>query len=154
MGFRVIAVDSGDKRVFCRAQGAEVFIDFLVSPDLSTEVWEITGSGASAVIVTAASRRSYEQATEMLGYGGTLVCVSLPTEAFNLPLQPKDFLDKGISVTGIGAGRLGQVQEALDFAARHQIRANVEVFPLEQAEGVFKRLHQQNIIGRAVLDLR
>lgn len=136
------------------AQGAEVFIDFLTSPDLPRDVRDITGSGASAVIVTAASRKSYEQATEMLGYSGILVCVSLPTETFDIPLQPKDFLDKGCSVTGVGAGRLRQVQEALNFAAKHQIRPVVEVFPLGQAEDVFKRLHQQKITGRAVLDLR
>ncbi len=154
MGFRVIAVDSSDRKSFCMAQGAEVFIDFLTSPDLPGEVRDITRSGASAVIVTAASRKSYEQATQMLGYGGTLVCVGLPTEMFNIPLQPKDFLDKSCSVTGIGAGSLRQVREALNFAAKHQIQPVVEIFPLGQAEDVFKRLHQQKIIGRAILDLR
>ena len=154
MGFRVIAIDSGDRETLCTSQGAEVFLDFLTSPELTRKVRDITGSGASAVIVTAASRKSYEQATEMLGYGGTLVCVSLPTEAFHIPLQPKDFLDKGCSVTGVGAGRLRQIQDALDFAAKHHIRPVVEVFSLGQAEDVFSRLHEQKIIGRAVLDLR
>lgn len=135
------------------SQGAEIFLDFLTEPQLTSRVRDITGFGAVAVIVTASSRRSYEQAAKMLGHGGTLVCVSLPTEAFNIPLQPLDFLNKGCSVIGIGAGRLDQVQEALDFSAKHDIRPVVTVFPLDQAEDVFKMIHKQKIIGRAVLDL-
>jgi alcohol dehydrogenase, propanol-preferring len=153
MGFRVLAIDSGDREAFCMSQGAEIFLDFLTEPQLTSRVRDITGFGAVAVIVTASSRRSYEQAAKMLGHGGTLVCVSLPTEAFNIPLQPLDFLNKGCSVIGIGAGRLDQVQEALDFSAKHDIRPVVTVFPLDQAEDVFKMIHKQKIIGRAVLDL-
>ena len=154
MGFRVVAIDSGDKESLCMSQGAEVFLNFATSLDLPRQVRDVTKSGASAVIVTAASRKSYEQAAGMLGFGGTLVCVSLPMEAFYIPLQPQDFLNKSCSVTGVGAGSLSQVQDALQFAAKHQIKPVIELFPLDQAEDVFNRLHQHQVVGRAVLDLR
>lgn len=47
MGMRVIAIDGGDaKRDLCKKLGAEVFIDYTSTKDVTAEVMRITGYGA------------------------------------------------------------------------------------------------------------
>jgi len=57
MGMRVIAVDSGDeKRDLCKRLGAEAFIDFTTTKDITAEIMRITTYGAYGVVVTAATK--------------------------------------------------------------------------------------------------
>jgi propanol-preferring alcohol dehydrogenase len=56
MGMRVIAVDGGDeKRDLCERLGAEAFIDFTTTKDITAEI-VITTYGAHGVLVTAATK--------------------------------------------------------------------------------------------------
>jgi alcohol dehydrogenase, propanol-preferring len=154
MGFRVIAVDGGvEKEILCTSLGAEVFIDFTRVTDVPAKVVELTG-GVAGVIAAAGNRASYEQGAKMLGAGGTLVCVGLPHESFGIPVSPLEFIQKGCYVTGTNAGPLQDVQEALQFALRGQVRVHVQTFPMDMAEEVFQKLKANDIKGRAVLDLR
>ena len=57
MGMRVIAVDCGDeKRDLCKGLGAETFIDFATTKDITAEIMGITTYGAHGVLVTAATK--------------------------------------------------------------------------------------------------
>jgi propanol-preferring alcohol dehydrogenase len=154
MGFKVIAIDSGDKESLCMSLGASTFIDFAKTPDVPNSVHSITGVGASAVLVCTGSRKSYEQAARMLSNGGTLVCIGLPTEAFHIPILPVEFLGKGAAITGINASSVKDIEDALDFAAHNGIIPTVQTFPMAQAQEAFDKLHQQKTTGRVVLDLR
>ena len=154
MGFKVVGIDSGDKGTFCTSMGADAFIDFTKTQDVPDLVRKITEGGAFAVLVAVSSRKSYEQAAEMLSSGGTLICIGLPSESFNIPLQPMSFLKSGCWVTGVNASPIKDIQDALDFAALHQISPTIQVFPLAQAVDAFEKLREQKVAGRVVLDLR
>lgn len=82
-----------------------------------------------------------------------MVCVGLPHEPFDIPLQPPELIQKGCYVNGTNAGPLQDVQEALQFAARGQVKVHVQTFPMGMAEEVFRRLQANDIKGRTVLDL-
>ncbi|KAJ5465306.1 uncharacterized protein N7458_000992 [Penicillium daleae] len=123
MEMRVVGIDGGqDKKALCLSLGVDVFIDFLDVKDVVRAVSDLTDCGVAGVIVTAASRSAYEQGAQMLGIGGTLVPVGL------------------------------YVQEDLALAARKQIRAEVQCFPMEQAEAVFQS-KANRYKGRAALRL-
>lgn len=79
MGMRVIAIDGGDaKRALCLKLGAEKFIDFTTTKDITEEITKITTHGAHGVIGFSATKAGYEQAPHLLRPGGTMVCVGLP----------------------------------------------------------------------------
>lgn len=81
MGMRVIAIDGGDaKKDLCKKLGAEVFIDFQQVKDIPAEVMKITGFGAHAVLVTAATKEAYASAPALLRPNGTVVVVGLPKD--------------------------------------------------------------------------
>ncbi|CAD6585795.1 MAG: Alcohol dehydrogenase [Cyphobasidiales sp. Tagirdzhanova-0007] len=55
MGFRVVAIDSGAKKVIlCNELGADVFIDFAETSNVVDAVIKATGGGAHCAIVTPA----------------------------------------------------------------------------------------------------
>ena len=154
MGLKVIGIDSGDKKQFCESLGADHFVDFTKTSDVPGEVRKISREGAHAVLVATGSRRSYEQAKDMLRKGGGVVCIGLPGEPFFIPFQPIDLMAGGYWVTGSSAPGLASVQETLDFAAEHQVSPAVQVLPMAEAEKALKMVYSQQALGRIVLDLR
>lgn len=154
MGLHIVAVDSGDKKELCSSLGADHFIDFKKTIDIPSEVRRVTGDGAHAFLVASGSKSSYEHAKKILRSGGVLVCIALPTEAFDIPFQPLDMLSGGYTITAVNASGLNDIQAALDFAALHNVRPVVRVLPLAKAEEAFHLLHRGQVSGRVVLDLR
>lgn len=60
MGLRVIGIDSGSKKKVVMKSGAEHFIDFAASKDVTKEVMDLTGGlGAHSVIVLTAANAAY-----------------------------------------------------------------------------------------------
>ncbi|KAK7708700.1 hypothetical protein SLS57_008916 [Botryosphaeria dothidea] len=79
MGFRPVVVDSGeDKRKLGLSRGAEAFVDFATSTDVTAEVKAICdGIGAHGVVVTA--HQSYANAVSYVGerIGAVVMCIGL-----------------------------------------------------------------------------
>lgn len=60
MGLRVIGIDNGSKKDIVIESGAEHFIDFTASKDVTKEVMDLTGGlGAHSVIVLTAANAAY-----------------------------------------------------------------------------------------------
>ncbi|KAK4077845.1 uncharacterized protein Triagg1_3539 [Trichoderma aggressivum f. europaeum] len=77
-GYRVIAVDSGDKADVCMTSGAAEFVDFL-KQDVEQTVKGLTGGiGAHAVMVTAGSEKAYESVPKLLKNLGVLAYLREP----------------------------------------------------------------------------
>ncbi|KAI0052104.1 GroES-like protein [Auriscalpium vulgare] len=154
MGLRVVAIDTGaDKKELCLKLGAEVWIDFKESKDIVKDIKDATGGfGAHAAVVTTASSSGYEQAIEYLREGGKLMAVGLPGEA---KLNASIFFTvfKSISILGSYVGNRQDAREAVDIAARGQVKCYYSVKPLGALSEVYEDLEKGKIAGRIVLNM-
>ena len=80
-----------------------------------------TGGGAQGVLVTAVSRKAFEQAIGMVGRGGTVALNGLPPGDF--PLDIFGMVLNGITVRGSIVGTRLDLQEWLDFAGEGKVKA-------------------------------
>lgn len=128
---RVIAIDGGpEKRDLCKKLGAEHFIDYQTTKDVTEEVMKITTHGAHAVLVTAATKQAYESAPMMLRPGGTVVAVGLPPDPTVLAGAPPIVLAlRRLKIAGSVVGTLKDVEEALDFTARGLVKVSEDIIP-------------------------
>ncbi|KAF5361384.1 hypothetical protein D9758_006197 [Tetrapyrgos nigripes] len=153
-GLRVIAVDTGaDKKELCLKLGADKWIDFKETKDLVGEIKAITGgAGAHSAVVTSASATGYTQAVDYLRPGGTLMAVGLPGDA---KLEASIFWTvlKNVSVIGSYVGNRQDAREAIDIAARGQVKVHFATRPLSELKDVYEGMKEGKIAGRIVLDM-
>lgn len=151
MGRKVIAVDVDPAKLeLATSLGADLVVNAL-EHDPAVFVQDHCG-GAQGVLVTAVSRKAFEQALGMAARGGTVALNGLPPGDF--PLSIFDTVLNGITVRGSIVGTRLDLIEALDFAAAGKVRATVQTARLDEINAVFARMEQGTIEGRVVLDLR
>lgn len=151
MGMRVAAVDIDEAKLdLARRLGASVTVNAKSGDPAQILKKEIGGS--HGVLVTAVSPKAFEQALGMVRRGGTVALNGLPPGDFSLPIF--DVVLGGITVRGSIVGTRQDLQEALDFAARGDVRATVHTTTLESINEVFGEMSKGRIEGRIVLDLR
>jgi len=153
-GLRVIAVDTGEeKRKLCLSLGADEWLDFKETSDIVGAIKKLTdGEGAHSAVVTAASSSGYQQAIEYLRSGGTLMAVGLPGKA---TLDASIFFTvlKSISILGSYVGNRQDAREALDIAARGQVKCIYVKKGLHSLKDVYEGLKEGKVAGRVVLDM-
>jgi propanol-preferring alcohol dehydrogenase len=151
MGMRVVALDvSAEKLASARALGADAAFDAR-SPDTVEQVVEATGGGAQGVLVTAVSPSAFAQAIHMTRRKGTVSLVGLPPGDFPAPIF--EIVLKRITVRGSIVGTRRDLDEALAFAARGEVKAEITKAPLSDINAIFDRLKSGAVEGRVVLDL-
>jgi alcohol dehydrogenase, propanol-preferring len=151
MGRNVAAVDIDDAKLdLARRLGATVTVNAL-NEDPAAVIRRETGGGAQGVLVTAVSRKAFEQALGMVSRGGTVSLNGLPPGDF--PLSIFGMVLNGITVRGSIVGTRLDLQESLEFAAAGKVKATVSTARLEEINDVFDRMHKGQIEGRIVLDL-
>lgn len=150
MGLNVAAVDVDDEKLaFAQRLGASVVVN--ARKDDPAKVFHAQFGGAHAALVTAVSPAAFEQAIGTLRRGGTMVLNGLPPGKFDLSIF--DMVLDGITVRGSIVGTRKDLQEALDFAGRHKVKATIAVEPLSNINSIFERMHAGKIEGRIVVDM-
>ncbi|TQN69649.1 Alcohol dehydrogenase 2 [Colletotrichum shisoi] len=150
-GLRVIAVDTGhEKRTFTETLGAEAYIDY-VADDVERAVMDLTGEGAHAVIVVPGSEDAYRVAPKLVRSMGTVVCVGLPQNDFQLPISVTQCAIKALTIKGAMVGTEEQMSELLQAASKGIVRAIVEPFKFSDVPDIIDRLAREQILGRAVV---
>ncbi|KAL4803725.1 chaperonin 10-like protein [Aspergillus unguis] len=152
LGAQVIGVDAPDKRNFVLGLGATEFIDF-TKEDPIKRVFEITGLGAHAVVVTAASSPAYAHAAEMVRVGGTLCCVGIPSAGFTLQTPISAFIVKAMKIIGNLVGSLAEVMEAVDLTRRGLVKPEIHVRPFKDLNEVYEEMEKGTSTGRFVLEI-
>lgn len=147
MGYRVIAVDTGvEKGEFCKALGAEHYIDIMVAKTLGDAVKSITGGrGCAGVIVTAGVNMAYQSAFEMLAPFGTYVCVGIPPPDQKMQLHPLLLIDSGAKMIGSVIGTRVDTIEAIEFVQRGLVIPKVEWAKLEDIEKLMTNVAQGKV---------
>jgi len=155
MGFRVLAIDTGkEKHDLCMKLGAEKWIDFKTSKDLTKDIIAATdGQGPHAAVVTAATGAAYAQAIDYLRPGGSLMVVGLPAHA-SLSADIFFTVTKSISIYGSYVGNRQDAREALEIAARGKVKCFYQRKPLSALADTYEGLEKGEIVGRIVLDMQ
>jgi propanol-preferring alcohol dehydrogenase len=150
MGLLVCAVDiDDDKLALAKKLGADAIVNAKTGDPVAV-VQKATGGGAHGVLITAPSLPAFKQGVEMTRKTGICVLVGLPPGEFPVPLF--DVVANCISIRGSFVGNRADMAEALDFAARGKVTADIELQPLSAINDVFNRLQKGKVAGRVVLD--
>ncbi|CAD5217100.1 unnamed protein product [Bursaphelenchus xylophilus] len=152
MGMRVLAITSKEKERHCKELGAEWFVDAYGKTDVASEVQRLTNGGPHGVLNLATTPAAAETAVDYVRTRGTIVLVALPRDA-TVTLKVFWAILRSITVKGSHVGTRQDMDEALDFFARGLIKIPVEMQPLKNIASVFKRLINNEVQGRIVLDM-
>lgn len=152
MGFKVIAVDTGDeKKKVCLELGAEKSLDF-ATEDVEKVVKDLTnGYGAHAVICLTGNVAAYTQALQLVRIMGTMVCVGLTLEQWTV--SPFQLAIRGIKVVGTSVGTEEEMDELLAMVVAGDVVPKIEIFELEALGEVIKRIADGKMTGKAVIKL-
>ncbi|KAH7564741.1 hypothetical protein ACOSP7_021553 [Xanthoceras sorbifolium] len=82
---------------------------------------------------------------------GKHVVVGIPTKPLELPVSP--IIHGRNLLAGSCVGGLKETQEMLDFAAEHNITADIEIIPIDYVNTALKRLEEIDVRYRFVIDV-
>jgi uncharacterized zinc-type alcohol dehydrogenase-like protein len=83
---------------------------------------------------------------------GHIYCMGITGAAIPVPPIPLITQEKGIS--GVLVGSRYETRQMLDFAAKHAIVPQIEMFPADQVNEVFAKMSRSEVRYRAVLDFQ
>jgi alcohol dehydrogenase, propanol-preferring len=152
MALLVAAVDIDDGKL---AHAKQVGADLVFNAKTSDPVAQLkleTGGGAHGVLITAPSLPAFKQGIGMTRKRGTCALVGLPPGDFPVPLF--DVVANCITIRGSFVGTREDMAEALDFAVRGKVKADIELQPLSEINTIFKRLEHGDVAARVVLEFK
>lgn len=147
MGFRTVAIARGSaKRDLAQRLGAHHYIDS-TSADVVDELREL--GGAKVVQGTAANADAMSATVAGLAPNGELLVLGITPE--DVHANPLTLITQTLSVSGHPSGTPKDIEDTLEFAALHGIRAIVEQVPLEAAAAAYQRMVANEANLRMVL---
>ena len=103
------------------------------------------------ILNTISAAHSYDQYLNFLKRDGTMVLLGLPDPqevgAFSL-------VGKRRRLAGSLIGGIQETQEMLDFCAKHNLSADIEMIPMSQINEAYKRLVKNDVHYRFVIDMK
>jgi alcohol/geraniol dehydrogenase (NADP+) len=144
-GAEVVAFStSTGKEEEARALGAHHFVHSRESKSMK----EVAGS-LDFILNTANADQDWNVYIQALRPTGTLCFVGVPPSPVSLQAFP---LIGGIrTVTGSPIGSPQKIREMLDVAARHDVKATTEAFPMAKANDAIEKVKKNKVRYRAVL---
>lgn len=103
------------------------------------------------ILDTVSAKHDVNAYLNLLKVDGALVLVGLlveplPVGAFNLVMGRKSF-------AGSNIGGIAEIQEMLDFCAKHNVTADIELINVNQINEAFDRLEKGDVHYRFVVDM-
>ena len=147
-GARIIAVDQDEKALAIATNlGADVCL--LSDEDTAAEIQKMTdGIGAMAVIDFVGVDATLAMAAQSARRHGRIVIVGLGGGTFPFRFAALPF---GCSMVTTMGGTTPELAEVIALAESGRIQPRLEKYRLEQAAGVYDKLKNNQIAGRAVL---
>ena len=103
------------------------------------------------IIDTISAKHDVNTYLNLLRHDGSVVLVGLPPE----PLEVSAFsvVSGRRSLSGSNIGGIAETQEMLDFCAKHNITAEVEMIKIQEVNKAFERLEKNDVKYRFVIDM-
>lgn len=143
---RVAAVDVSEQKL---ALASEVGAEIIVTADNAGRTLLKEHGGMDAAVVLTASTAAIGQALRSLKRCGTLVMVGLARATFELPVM--DTVVKGIHIRGSALGTPQDLEAVFRLAVTGAVRPHVERHALDEAPVLLEKMHQGELVGRAVI---
>ncbi|XP_030975563.1 probable mannitol dehydrogenase [Quercus lobata] len=142
----VISTSVNKKKEALEHLGAD---SFLVSKD-QDEMQAAQGT-MDGIIDTVSAMHPLLPLIGLLKLQGKLVMVGAPEKPLELPVFP--LLMGRKLVGGSCFGSMKETQEMIDFAAKHNITADIEVIPIDYVNTAMERLAKADVRYRFVIDI-
>ncbi|KAG6859843.1 hypothetical protein C0995_003066 [Termitomyces sp. Mi166 len=152
MGLRVLAIDTGvAKKELCLKLGAEKWIDFKESTDLTKDIRVVTdGLGPHAALIAVGDARPFNQALLYLRSAGTLVAIGMPGGNALLNVPVTLLIGKSMTILGSAVGNRQDAMEALQIAAQGRVKCQYQVRELTELNVIFDEMVTGKIAGRVL----
>ncbi|GMH14702.1 hypothetical protein Nepgr_016543 [Nepenthes gracilis] len=122
---------------------------FLVSRD--PDQMQAAISTMDGIIDTVSAFHPLVPLLSLLKSSGTLVMVGAPEKPLELPIFP--LLMGRKMVGGSCIGGMKETQEMIDFAAKHGVKAEIEVIPIDYVNDAMDRMLKSDVRYRFVIDI-
>ncbi|KAG0478050.1 hypothetical protein HPP92_012769 [Vanilla planifolia] len=123
--------------------------DFLISSD-SAQMQAAMGT-LDGIIDTVSAQHDVVPLIFLLKTHGKMVMVGIPPRPLELPVFP--LIMGGKILAGSGIGGMEDTQEMLDFAAKHDIGADIELISADYVNKAMERLAKADVKYRFVIDV-
>ncbi|XP_048335748.2 probable mannitol dehydrogenase [Ziziphus jujuba] len=122
---------------------------FLVSQD--QEQLQAAMGTMDSIMDTVSAFHSLLPLVDLLKTNGKLIMVGAPVPPPELPILP--LLSGRKLIAGSSCGGMKETQEMIDFAAKHNITADIEVVPIDYVNTAYERLAKNDVKYRFVIDV-
>ncbi|KAK0280276.1 hypothetical protein LTR91_004783 [Friedmanniomyces endolithicus] len=160
MGLKTLGVDAADgplqlakslrtkaEILDARTQNAEAVVQRLGAEDGETNA---ANMGLDAVIVLPEAQAGFDFGMALLKHHGVCVVVSFPEAGFHV--SARDLVFRDIRIIGSLVGGNNTLQEMLEFAAKHEVKAVSKTFALAELNGLVEEYHKA-AGGKLVVDM-
>ncbi|KAL5556616.1 hypothetical protein UlMin_038852 [Ulmus minor] len=142
----VISTSPNKKKEAIEHLGADSFLVSREQDQLQAAIGTMDG-----IIDTVSALHPLVPLIGLLKAHGKLVLVGAPVKPLELPVFPLIMGRKIIAGSGIGG--LKETQEMIDFAAKHNITADIELIPVDYLNTAMVRLAKADVRYRFVVDI-
>lgn len=104
------------------------------------------------ILNTVGAPHNLDTFTALLKRDGTMCLIGLPEHAHPSP-NVANLILKRRSIAGSLIGGIKETQEMLDFCAKHQIVADVEMIPMQKINEAYERMLKSDVKYRFVIDM-
>ncbi|KAK9111218.1 hypothetical protein Scep_018737 [Stephania cephalantha] len=122
---------------------------FLISTDM--DQMKTASYTLDYIIDTVSAVHSLAPLIGLLKLNGKLVTVGLPNKPLELPIFPLILGRKMVGGSDIGG--IKETQEMLDFCAKHNITADIELIKMDYINTAMERLSKSDVHYRFVIDI-
>lgn len=156
LGYRVVAVHYRDVSSKMASFPEALRHDLFVSHESSDAVDKITdftdGIGLDAAVVCTDSAPINDWILHRLHPRGTCVVLGLSEQGFQF--DAFNIVFREIIIKGSLHASIEDMEEMLEVVSAHQIRSEVSIVPLDEAESLPSKVHAREFAGRPVVTMR
>ena len=104
------------------------------------------------ILNTISAEHDYNDYLGLLKLDGAMVVVGVPEKA--LPVSAMTLISKRRKIAGSLIGGISETQEMLDFCAKHNVLADIELTPIQKVNEAYERVIKGDVHYRFVIDMQ